>query len=259
MSGEKYVGAISHMLSTVQAAGCVGFGLEICMLGDYRENPGQFTAELKKRNLELGALALVCHWLEPVETEEERREADWAIEYLRRFPGTLLCLCQYPGKDRSNLAERQKNAISCVNAVAKRVADKGIVSAFHPNSPPGSVFRVEDDYAILMEGLDTSVVGFAPDAGHIANGDMDVLSTFKTYRESIRHVHFKDIAADGAWAAMGEGVLDWPTLVSFLESTGYEGWIMIEEESKPAESDPDEIILKNGRYVTETLLPIVQS
>jgi len=228
------------------------------MLGSYYQDPVRLSEELATYKMPLAAIALVLDWLHPRETEGEQEKVAEAIRFLKHFPGTLLALCQVAGKDRSHLKERQQNALACINAVARRVADAGISCAYHPNSPPGSVFRTEEDYQILLNGLDSKVVGFAPDAGHIAKGGMDAVKIFQEYRPLIRHIHFKDISSTGEWAEMGQGVIDFPAIVSHLHATGYEGWIMVEDESPRAESDPDTVTLDNGRYVREKLMPLAQ-
>jgi inosose dehydratase len=142
--------------------------------------------------------------------------------------------------------------------VATRAVDRGLVCSFHPNSPPGSVFRIQEDYEILLDGLDGRVVGYAPDTGHIAAGGSDVYALLETYRSTIVHVHFKDIDAAGEWAAMGGGVIDFPRVVTMLRDTGYTGWIMVEEESVAAESDPDAATVQNGKYLDRALWPLVR-
>jgi inosose dehydratase len=102
------------------------------------------------------------------------------------------------------------------------------------------------------------VVGFAPDTGHIAKGGIDVLELFETYGPLIRHVHFKDITAAGEWTAMGAGIIDFPRIVRLLRDTGYSGWIMVEDESVEAETDPDAAMQSNGVYLRQRLLPLVQ-
>jgi inosose dehydratase len=257
MSGQRYVGALPHITQIASAAGFAGIEPETGMLGAYYDDPAALRDVLDKRGLALGALTLVPDWVGPRESELEVRETERVFSYLRTFPGAHLMLVQMPGTDRRDLRERQQKVIGCINAVATRAAGHGIACSYHPNSPPGSLFRVLEDYQILLEGLDSRVVGFAPDTGHVVKGGIDVLELFETYRPLIRHVHFKDITAAGEWTAMGAGVIDFPRIVRVLRDTGYGGWIMIEDESVEAETDPDAAMQKNGEYLQQTLLPLV--
>lgn len=257
MSGEKYVGKMPHILDVVRQSGFAGIEPDIAMMGPYLNSSDLMKELLEKEGLQLGALCLVCDWRGPEENEEERQRADNLLDYMKAFPGTHLMLCQMPGDDRSDLKERQQNGIACVNAIAKRAAGRGIISSVHPNSPEGSVFRTEDDYKVMVDGIDTKVIGYCPDSGHIVNGGMDVYAIFETYMPLIKHVHLKDIDAAGEWAAMGEGITDFPRLMKMLQDAAYDGWVMIEEESANAEADPDGATLANGKYLAETLLPLV--
>jgi len=259
MSGAKYVGRIAHVLDVVKRSGMEGLEPEVGILGSFYDDPAMMADELAGRGLELGAVCLAASWQNPRETPSEVSQARRILDYLRHFPRAVLVLAQRSGQDRSNLALRQANAISCVNAVAGRAADQGIAAAFHGNSRSGSVFRTRDDYGRLLEGLDSSVVGLALDTGHVANGAMDVPETFRTCRSMIRHVHFKDVSAGGEWTAMGTGAVDFPAIVSFLDHTAYRGWIMVEDESAKARSDPDSATIENGKYVSEKLFPLIRS
>ncbi|HEY3324314.1 MAG TPA: sugar phosphate isomerase/epimerase family protein [Planctomycetota bacterium] len=254
MSYEKYRGRVGHILDITRKASLAGFESEVCMLGDYEKAPQRLADELSQRDLKLAAICYVADWRGAKETDAERAAADHTIQYVKTFPGTLLALCQMPGKDRNDLRERQNNALACVNAIARRAADQGIASAFHPNSPPGSVFRTQEDYNLMLSGLDAKVVGFVPDTGHIARGGMDPLTLMKSCRPLIKHVHFKDISAQGGWVPMGQGVTHYPAIVSWLAQTNYAGWIMIEDESPDAQVDPDAVALANGRYIHSRLL-----
>lgn len=253
MSYDKYSDAIDHILDVLSGAGFAGIEAEVCMLGRYKTEPEKLAAALAQRNVKLAAICLVCDWLSVGETAAERAEADRVIAYLKHFPGTMLALCQMPGKDRADLEVRQRNCLRACNDIARRAADAGVQSAFHPNSPPGSVFRTADDYERCVAGMDSSVLGFAPDAGHIANGGMDVVDIFRRYAPLIRHVHYKDRAAAGGWALMGQGVIDFTTVTSDLRKAGYQGWIMVEDESPLAEHDPDAATRHNGTYAAANL------
>ena len=254
MSLDKYAGRVDHVLRVVSQAGFAGLEAEVCMLGRFYDEPAALTKLLEKNGVALGAVCLVQPWRNPAEAPGERAEADKMFRFLEHFPGTLLALGQVPGAGREDLRERQDNAVACINAVARRARDAGLPCTFHPNSPDGSVFRTQEDYEILLAGLDDRAVGFAPDAGHMAKGGIDVVKMFRDYRDRIRHVHFKDMSDDGQWVEMGKGVLDFPQIVRDLRKTGYDGWIMIEDESLRAESDPDTVTVENGWYVHTQLV-----
>ena len=257
MSYEKYADKIAHIADITKQSGLLGVEAETCMLKGFFDAPPEALQKVfVEKGIEFAALCVVCDWLHDGETLEEKRLADKSIDFVRAFPNTLFALCPMPQTDRSHLAERQKNALACVNNIAKRAADHGIKSVFHPNSPPGSVFRTYDDYKLMLDGLDNKYVGYAPDSGHIAKGGMNVYDIFRDYMSVIKHVHFKDIGADGGWKIMGEGITDFVKIVEMLHRGGFEGYIMVEDESPEAEDDPDAAANKNGEYIRRKLFPI---
>jgi len=253
MSGERYRGRLDHIAAVAAEAGFPGLEPEVTMLGRDRE-PEHLSSVLREHRLELAALALAEEWRRPRESEAERSETDEIIALLSRFPDARLVLVQLPWEDRSDLAERQRAAIACMNAVARRALDAGVRPTVHPNSPPGSLFRTADDYELLLDRLDAGV-GFTPDLGHVAAGGMDPLETVMRYRDRVDHLHLKDLDAQDAWAPTGAGRLDFPAVVSALVRTGYDGWVVFEDESEDARRDPDGATRRNGAYAREVLLP----
>jgi inosose dehydratase len=258
VSPDSYVGRVDHIAGVVSECGGEGIELEVCMLGSYAEDPVKLERLLDSRGVSLAAICYVEDWLHDGETADEAARATWVTDYISRFPGSLLQLCPRSGRDRANLRERQQNAIRCLNDAAARAANKGVPCAVHPCSPAGSVFRTRDEYEALLTGLDSSVVGFVPDTGHILRGGMDPLETIRAYRPLVRHVHLRDASASGEWAGMGEGGVDFPAIVSHLAESGYEGWVIVDDESASSNSDPDGAARRNGAYVRDTLLPLAR-
>jgi inosose dehydratase len=252
MSLERYRGEVDHMVATAAAAGFAGFEPETVMLG-----PG-WTADaldrvLETHEMQLAALVLVRAWRGLAETPDEQSEADFVIDAVTRHPDAKIVLVNEPGSDRSDLLERQRNAVACMDAVAQRAARRGVRCTMHPNSPPGSIFRTKADYATLGELLEPTEIGFAPDLGHIAAGGMDPLTVVKQWGDRVDHVHVKDVARDGTWAATGQGTVDIRGVLEYLAGIGFGGWVTFEDESPDAERDPDDATARNGDYV-RTLL-----
>ena len=257
MSGD-YVGRLDHILSLPGKTGFEGVEPETQFLGKLAD-PNAMAAALKESGVELAALCLVEDWLAPEETAEERARADECLAFLERFPGTLLNLCQMPTTrpaDPGELAARQKSLLSCVHAIAARARDRGIVSAYHPNSPDESIYRTQEDYRVLLDGLD-EVLGWVPDCGHIARAGMDPLALITEHRPLVRHIHYKDMEQDGTWAEMGHGKIDYLAITQFLVDTGYDGWIVVEDESDRAVPEPDQVTLDDWVWIEKNLVPIV--
>jgi len=255
MSGKKYIGKMPHICDIIRRAGFTGIEPSPHMMREYFSEPQRMLDLLEEKGLQLASIGFGGQYSDATLNEEELKHLDIVIQYLKHFPEPRISLSHGSG-NRENLAERQQNALACLNESAKRAADHGITCAFHPTSGGYSIFRTPDDYKLMLDSLDTTVLGYCADSGHIINGGMDVYEIFTTYASIIRHVHLKDITDDKKWAPTGKGIIDFPRLMGILHDAGYDGWIDMEEESKEAQVDPDAATLKNGEYLAETLLPL---
>jgi len=258
MPGEGYKGKLEHIMRIASKAGFTGIEPETSFFGDLSD-PVLMKEKLDEHNLELAALCHVEDWRNPSETDQELTNADKWIAYLDHFPDTIYLPIQMPGANRDDLEARQQNLLSCVNALAKRAADNGIVCSYHPNSPTGSVFRTEEDYKVLLNGLNNEFIGYTPDVGHIAKEGMDPLSIIKEYIELVNLVHFKDMYSDGRWAPTGEGMIDFKSIIKFLVSNNYQGWIVMEDECDQAITNPDEVTLMDGVYIEKEIYPLLRN
>lgn len=251
---ERYAGDLAHMASVTARAGFEGLEAEIVMLGTYFDDPGRARAILEENGLTLAALVLHQDWRGREETPEEEALSDRALRFLRFFPGARLMVSHHAAAgdrsaDPAALSDRRERALSCMASVARRAAERSVVTAFHPNSSPHSLFRTREDYDVMFDRLSRTCLGWVPDLGHMVNGGMDPLETLRAGRALVRHVHFKDYAGPGRWALMGQGTVDWPAIVRYLSDTDYGGWIVVEDESPTGETDPDEAVLFNGAYM----------
>lgn len=255
--GKKYYGAVPHMLKVASEAGFQGFEAEIDMLGEYFEKPEELKELLAENHMFLAALVLHQDWEGEEQTAEERVLSNKAIAFVQHFPFAKIMLSHHAGMtprgEGEALAKKRRNLIGCMADVAAQASEAGIVCCFHPNSAKNSLFRTAEDYEIMFEMITPTAVGWAPDVGHIENGGMNALELMKAHRNLIRHVHFKDRIAPNEWAVMGEGTIDYPAIMHFLDETNYRGWIMVEDESPRAEADSDGVVMADGRYMCEQI------
>lgn len=254
--GKAYEGKLGHMIEVISRSGFEGIQPIFSWMGDLRDSE-RLSEKLDEEGIELAALSLVLDWNHDGETEFERKEADAAIELLENFPGAVLCTVQMP-TGRNEVETRRENLIKNVNTVSRRAADKGVVCSFHPNSPETSITRTEEDYKVILEGLDASVTGWTPDVGHIINGGMDPLQKMKEYRELINHLHYKDWDGNPEFVLMGRGKVDLTGITQWLKDIQFDGWIVCEDEGKEALEDPDGVTEHDGKWIYDTLIPKIQ-
>ena len=251
MNIEKFHGQVPHFVDVLSRAGFTGIEAEICMLGPYYGDWARLQEVLDAKNVRFAALAFHLDWLHMKETDEEFAQADEAIEFVAHFPVAKLMLAHLAAEPEreKELRRKQDCQIACIDAIARRAAERGVVTCFHPNSAPNSVFRYTDDYEYLWDRLAKSPVGFAPDVGHMANGGIDALQMIRDHRDKVVHVHFKDMDERHEWATMGCGVIDFRSIINYLGDTDFRGWIMTEDESPDAVRDSDAVVLADGRYI----------
>lgn len=256
-SGAFWDNKLAHMIEVTAEAGMAGIEPMHFWMGDLSD-PVKLGDCLKENGIELAAIAFVQDWNHPEETEKELAEAAQTIELLKQFPGALLCTVQMP-TGRHDLEQRRKNLVANVNAVSRRASDAGVPCSFHPNSPETSTNRTEEDYTVILEGLDSTVTGWTPDVGHIINGGMDPLGKMKQYAHLINHVHYKDWDGNPEFALMGEGKVDLLGVTQWLSDQDYKGWIICEDEAPQAVDDPDGVTIHDGKWIRETLIPSINS
>ena len=252
-NGQAYENQLWHMIDVSAQAGFRGIEPIHSWMGDLSD-PDRLAEKLNQSEIELAAIALVLSWNHPEETDEEREAADKIIALLKKFPGAVLCTVQMP-EGRHDLEQRRMNLVANLNSVSRRAADAGVTASFHPNSPETSTNRTEEDYGVILDGLDASVTGWTPDVGHIINGGMDPLAKMKEYASLINHVHYKDWDGNPEFALMGEGKVELTEITQWLIDTNYDGWIICEDEAEQAVNDPDGVTIHDGKWIKETLVP----
>jgi len=108
----------------------------------------------------------------------------------------------------------------------------------------------------LLEGTDPRLVGLCFDTGHWAYATGDPIDAVGQFGERIWHVHFKDchddIAAQarregwdyftavrkGVFYGLGEGDIDFASVLAELRKREYSSWIVVEDELPPGMGDP---------------------
>ena len=206
---------------------------------------------LAERGLEFAAFAYASEhgFTDPAHLDEEMAGAQKALRFAAEFPKPLLALGGAASPSRDDYDAKIERAIGFYNEVARRGSGLGVDVLVHPHSHHGSLLESAEEYARLLDATAESGLGWNPDTGHIVRGGQDLLTCLRAHLDRIRHVHVKDVKADGSWAPLGEGLCDCPAMFELLSEVGYEGWVVAEEESDLAWDDPSHAIEVNRGYL----------
>jgi sugar phosphate isomerase/epimerase len=247
MLGEAWKGGPDDLVAAIADGGYAGIEITDTMIGDYAGRAGDFSRRLGDAGLTLVSFAIGS---ESGYTERGRIDADledvrrWA-DFAAHFPGALVSMGSATVMSEGPRQEKFAVAAEVYNRAHALGRVMGVEVAVHPSSHHDTLLFDRGDYDRIFALLEPQV-GWVPDTGHILRGGQDILDTLATYRERIRYVHLKDVDAQGTWAMLGKGACDIPAVLgSVRQAPGFNGWIIVEEESETAAADPAAAVRAN--------------
>lgn len=143
--------------------------------------------------------------------------------------------------------------------------ETGLRTVFHHHC--GGFFETPSEIEQLLQRTDPALLGLCLDSGHYRFGGGDPLRALRQHTARIWHVHFKDcqpaVAARsraegwdyfqsvraGVFCELGQGEIDFLALKNQLESSGYQGWIVVEQDVLPGMGSPLASASRNRAYL----------
>lgn len=137
----------------------------------------------------------------------------------------------------------------------KRAEDLAGERGFEPTFHPHTSTHVEAPWEIERL-LETTEIGLVVDPGHLLVGGNDPIEAVRSWGSRVNYVHIKDVRLDvrdsvirdgagaleawrrGIFCELGTGDVDLPGFLSALESAGYSGWIVVEQDRIPGDDEP---------------------
>jgi len=146
--------------------------------------------------------------------------------------------------------------VALLRTISEETRAAGARIAFHPHA--GTCVETPAEVERLAESIEPEVVPFCLDVGHYLVGGGNPVAALRRYGDRVTHVHLKDVdpvvldrlrrreigSFDDAvrqrlFTELGSGELDLDGVLGVLAERGYEGWLMVEQDSgwpPPAES-----------------------
>jgi inosose dehydratase len=268
----------AQVLDEMAATGYAG--TELGDWGFMPTEPGPLRAEVQRRGLALiGAFV-------PVRLRDETAHAPGVDEALRVArllasagdrPFIVLSDDTAVDPERTRLAGRirpEHGLDAAGRATLARGADRiasavrdatGLRTVFHHHC--ATFVETRDEIDDLMSKTDPDLVGLCLDTGHCAFGGGDPAATLDRWRDRIWHVHLKDCdprvkaraAAEGldyqqsvragVFCELGRGTVDFPGVIGRLRDSGYDGWLVVEQDVLPSMGAPAASAARNRAYL----------
>ena len=141
--------------------------------------------------------------------------------------------------------------VANLDRLEQTAAAQGIVASIHPHV--GTMVESKDDVERVLQG---SHIGLCLDTGHLLIGGTDPVELASTHASRVTHVHLKDVRRDlvervqskdlsytdavrrGMYTPLGAGDIDIATIVKSLETAGYVGYYVLEQDTILTEAPP---------------------
>lgn len=183
-------------------------------------------------------------------------EVDVFIDACLASSAGMVVLAASTGLDgydlRPTLDDAQwKVLLAHLDRLADHAVTRGVVAVIHPHI--GTMVENAEDVQRVLDG---SHIGLCVDTGHLVAAGADPVAITLAHTERVGHVHLKDVDADlaaavvagsitfsdavaaGMWKVLGEGSVDVLAMISVLESAGYQGWYVLEQDVMLTEGEP---------------------
>lgn len=146
-----------------------------------------------------------------------------------------------------------KQMMEHIKGICRKALEYNVRPVIHPHA--GGYIEFADEIEAVVRDIPYELAGLCLDTGHLYYSGMNPSKWLKRYAGHLDYVHFKDVdqkiyekvmtekirffdgCGKGAMCPIGTGILDYPDIKKTLEEIGYNGYITIEQERDPRNSD----------------------
>ncbi len=237
--GEGIYKDETAFLDVVRQTGEAGFeGLETNWknLERYFERPADFVKMLKVAPLVLVGAHMGGHpWAAPAALLSD---AARTARFVKAAGGEFVVFSGSLPKDKPSSAETWRQMADFVNEIGDACAAAGARCLYHNHWWECEGSGLE----ILTEHVRPHTAGFAFDTGHAQRAGKDPAAVIAMLGKRLGMIHLADfderVPTPGKRPPLGEGSVNLSAVADALRNVGFDGWIVLEEETKYGEARP---------------------
>ncbi|GIX07875.1 MAG: sugar phosphate isomerase [Candidatus Poribacteria bacterium] len=143
--------------------------------------------------------------------------------------GARFVTIPYLAEPRRRSADDWRRLGEIMTRIGERLAQHSLVLCYHNHSFEFQRFEGKYGLDLLYESSDPRYLQAELDTYWIQHGGEDPAEYIRKYAGRVPLLHIKDMAADGDFAEIGEGVLDWPRIFDAAEAAGVQ-WYLVEQD-----------------------------
>ncbi len=222
------VGLQMYTLRDLTAADYVGTVTAVAEMGyeGIEDTPPADMSAAEYRSLleDLGLAAAGTHTsLDALEADLDR-VADFWLE----VGATYISVAYLPEERRAD-ADGWRAAAEAMSDVGGKLAERGLVLGYHNHSFEFQQFDGEYGLDIFYRAAHAEHVQAEIDVYWVQHGGVDPAEYIRSMPGRTPLIHLKDMAEDGAFAEVGEGVLAWDSIFDASEANGA-AWYIVEQD-----------------------------
>jgi inosose dehydratase len=147
-------------------------------------------------------------------------------------------------------ADSWSSAVELLIELGQRCRELGLATVFHHHA--GTYIETPAEIERLCDAIDPDLIGLCLDTGHYYYAGGNPLDAVHHYKSRIRHLHLKDVRTlvldsvrrdrigyldairRGVFCELGQGAVDFRSLLEELRKCNFLGWAIVEQDMDPA-------------------------
>jgi inosose dehydratase len=233
-------------------------GCELGTHGFFGFDAGQILGYFQPRGLEVTASWYDVDLSKPL-TAESAAEIDLICSFLQAGGANVLNISDKVVPERVAVVsrvdqfpetwwndEQWKQVPHTLLQINELTARRGITVAVHPHV--GTHVETGEETRRVVDASAGTPIRICLDTGHLLLGGFDPIELLNQVGDRVVHVHAKDVdgrmlaclqsgeidyfaaTGQGLYSDLGTGIVDWQGLKSGLDSFGYSGWVVAEQD-----------------------------